>query len=184
MLLFVGIGNKGKQYENTRHNIGFEALDAMCSVLNINPSEIQKFLSICFSFEYKLQKILCIKPQTFVNLSGSAVLQVTNFYKIKPEDVFVFHDDIELEVGRIKLKTGGGHAGHNGLKSIDEVISKSYNRIRIGVGKPEHKEDVSNYVLSKFKQNELIDIQQKLEVIFKNLDLLLLKDFAALSNLL
>lgn len=184
MFLFVGIGNKGEKYNRTRHNIGFEALDLMCKSLDFSPSYTQKFLSLCFTFEYASQKIMCIKPQTFVNLSGSAVSQVAGFYKINPENIFVFHDEVELEIGRIKFKNGGGHAGHNGLKSIDEAIGKNYNRIRIGVGRPENKEDLANYVLAPFKKLEEEIIHNKLKIIFQNLDLLLKNDFDKLSNLI
>ena len=184
MFLFVGIGNKGEKYNHTRHNIGFEALDVMCRTFDFTPTEVQKFLSVCFTFQHKGEKIMCIKPQTFVNLSGSAVLQVASFYKINPEDIFVFHDEVELEVGRIKFKTGGGNAGHNGLKSIDEVIGKEYNRVRIGVGRPPEKDDLAGYVLAKFKKTEEEEICCKLKMIFQNLDLLLAKDFDKLLNLL
>lgn len=181
MFLFVGLGNKGAEYLKTRHNIGFIALDALCKTLEINQNSILKFSSEVFSFEFKNQKIICAKPQTFMNLSGKAVLELMRFYKIPIENIFVFHDDIDLEFAKIKFKIGRGNGGHNGLKSLDETIGNGYTRIRIGIGRPEFKDDVSNFVLSNFKKDELLEIQAKLKKIFENVQELLNKNFSALG---
>ena len=160
MLLFVGLGNKGNEYLNTRHNAGFLALDLLAKYLELPQNEILKFQSSIFSLDFQNQKILCLKPQTYMNLSGRAVLQAMQFYKIAIEDIFVFHDDIDIECGKIKFKIGGGAGGHNGLKSLDETIGKNYTRIRIGVGRPEFKDDVSDFVLSNFKKDEWIATEE------------------------
>ena len=148
MLLIVGLGNPGIQYENTRHNIGFKVIDQL--VLDFGANEISKS-----SFQGKLFKapnLLLLKPTTFMNLSGNSVQAVKNFYKI--DDIIVIHDDIDLPFSTLRFKNGGGHGGHNGLRSIDSMIGKEYNRVRMGVGKPEHKSQVVDYVLGNFSDEE------------------------------
>jgi PTH1 family peptidyl-tRNA hydrolase len=181
MLLFVGLGNKGGEYDNTRHNAGFLALDFLAEYLEIERREILQFKSSVFSIDFKGEKIICVKPQTFMNLSGEAVLSIMQFYKIPLTNIFVFHDDIDLELAKIKFKIGGGAGGHNGLKSLDDLIGKDYTRIRIGVGRPEHKDDVSNFVLSNFKKGELENIQDALLLVCKNLDNLIAKNFSVIK---
>jgi len=150
MLLIVGLGNPGTQYENTRHNIGFRVIDKLVSDSGAN--EISKS-----SFQGKLFKapnLLLLKPTTFMNLSGNSVQAVKNFYKIDLEDIIVIHDDIDLPFSALRFKSGGGHGGHNGLRSIDAMIGKEYTRVRMGVGKPEHKSQVADYVLHDFSTEE------------------------------
>ncbi len=150
MTLFVGLGNPGSQYENTRHNIGFRVIDKL--VDDFSTRDISKT-----SFQGKLNRAsnsLFLKPTTFVNLSGKSVQSVKNFFKIDLEDVIVIHDDIDLPFGAVRFKKGGGHGGHNGLKSIDNHITKEYLRVRVGVGKPEHKSQVVDYVLHDFNDDE------------------------------
>jgi len=148
-MLIVGLGNPGSDYEKTRHNIGFMVIDEL-----ITRHNAIKLSSSNFEGElYKFQNHLLLKPLTFMNLSGNSVVKVKNFYKI--EDVVVIHDDLDLPFGALRFKKGGGHGGHNGLKSIDAMIGKEYIRIRVGIGKPEHKGEVVSYVLSSFsKENE------------------------------
>jgi len=155
MKLIVGLGNPGPTYSQTRHNIGFMVIDSL--IEELNPNNISKK-----SFEgelYKYKDLLLLKPTTFMNLSGKSVQAVVNFYKINLDDILVIHDEIDIPFGAIKLKKGGGNGGHNGLKSIDSLITKEYNRLRLGVGKPERKEMVASYVLSKFepKEQEVLD---------------------------
>jgi peptidyl-tRNA hydrolase, PTH1 family len=183
MFLFVGLGNKGAEYENTRHNAGFLALDLLASFFNQPRTEILKFKSSIFSLSFNGEKIICAKPQTFMNLSGSAVLQAMQFYKIPIENIFVFHDDIDLEVGKIKFKTGGGSGGHNGLKSIDALIGNNYNRVRIGVGRPQFTNDVSNFVLSNFVKQEWIEIENNLNNVFDRLSFLISKKFSLINSI-
>lgn len=150
MLLIVGLGNPGVQYENTRHNIGFKVIDKL--ILDFGARDISKS-----SFKGKLFKssnFLFLKPTTFMNLSGESVQIVKNFYKIDIADIVVIHDDIDLPFLALRFKNGGGHGGHNGLRSIDSMISKEYNRVRMGVGKPEYKSQVVDYVLGDFSVEE------------------------------
>ncbi|RXJ84297.1 aminoacyl-tRNA hydrolase [Arcobacter sp. CECT 8985] len=151
MSLIVGLGNIGEKYLLTRHNIGFMVIDEMAR--NLNTSNINKsnFKADVLKSSYDL----LVKPQTYMNLSGDAVVAIKNYYKIENDDIIVIHDDLDLPFGSIKFKIGGGHGGHNGLKSIDSNIGKDYIRVRIGIGKPEHREDVINYVLDNFSKEEL-----------------------------
>ncbi len=150
-ILFIGLGNPGPEYENNRHNIGFKVIEA---IANANASSgFKKMLSTEFSvYSFGNKKIILAKPQTFMNLSGRSVRFLVDFYKISISNVYVFHDDIDLEFAKVKVKNGGGNGGHNGLKSIDALIGKDYWRIRIGVGRPQEKSMVSSYVLHDFDQ--------------------------------
>ena len=156
MILFVGLGNPGSQYENTRHNIGFKVIDKLvadCAINGLPARDISKT-----SFQGKLYRAansLFLKPTTFMNLSGKSVQSVKHFFKVELENVIVVHDDIDLPFGAVRFKRGGGHGGHNGLKSLDTHITKEYLRVRIGVGKPEHKSQVADYVLHEFSQDEI-----------------------------
>jgi len=147
-MLIVGLGNPGSDYNFTRHNIGFMVVDEC-----IKKNSATKLSSSSFKGElYKFQNHFLLKPLTFMNLSGESVVKVKNFYKI--EDVVVIHDDLDLPFGALRFKKGGGHGGHNGLKSIDAHISKEYIRVRVGIGKPEHKGEVVSYVLGRFSQDQ------------------------------
>ena len=151
MKLIVGLGNPGKEYEKTRHNVGFMVIDEITK--NLTTSNIQKS-----NFHSTLEKSaydLYSKPTTFMNNSGMAVQAIKEYYKLDMEDIIVIHDDIDLPFGTVKFKIGGGHGGHNGLRSIDAHIGKEYIRVRIGVGKPQDKADVANYVLNNFSKEEL-----------------------------
>ena len=147
-MLIVGLGNPGPNYEKTRHNIGFMVIDEL-----VRRQNAQKLSSSNFNGElFKFSNHFLLKPLTFMNLSGDSVVAVKKFYKI--EDVVVIHDDLDLPFGALRFKKGGGHGGHNGLKSTDERISREYARVRMGIGKPEHKGEVSSYVLGNFNQDE------------------------------
>ena len=173
MHLLVGLGNIGRDYESTRHNFGFLLLDKIISDYNL-VLQSKKFKSEIFIGEINQQKIIAIKPQTFMNLSGNAVLEVANFYKILPEKIIVFHDDLDLVLGKIKVKTGGGNAGHNGLKSLDEMIGKDYMRLRLGIGRPLNKEfETSDYVLGKFTKEEFLEVEKISQKISNLLNILL-----------
>ncbi|MBU0721306.1 aminoacyl-tRNA hydrolase [bacterium] len=146
-MLIVGLGNPGSVYEKTRHNIGFMVIDELKSRHNASK------LSSSFNGElYKFSEHFLLKPLTYMNLSGESIVTVKNFYKI--DKVLVIHDDLDLPFGTLRFKFGGGHGGHNGLKSTDEKISKNYIRVRMGIGKPEHKGEVASYVLSNFSAAE------------------------------
>ena len=160
MHLVVGLGNVGREYEFTRHNFGFLALDQICSAHSFS-SLGKKFKSEVFAGEIAGKKILALKPQTFMNLSGLAVAEAASFYKIDLKKIFVLHDDVDLDLGRLKVKIGGGSGGHNGLKSLDESVGKNYLRIRLGVGRPANKEfETADYVLGKFSQDELKKLEE------------------------
>lgn len=158
MFLLVGLGNHGKSYEKTRHNFGFLTLDEIIKYFNLTGA-IKKFSSLTFSGQINQHKIIAIKPQTYMNNSGISVLEAAKFYKIAPENIIIFHDEIDIKFGEIRIKQGGGNAGHNGLKSIDSRIGKNYHRFRLGVGRPIHEnQEVSDYVLSNFSKSELEEI--------------------------
>jgi len=147
-MLIVGLGNPGSAYENNRHNIGFMVIDEL-----IKRQNAKKLSSSSFKGElFKFQNHFLLKPLTFMNLSGDSIVAVKNFYKV--DKVVVIHDDLDLPFGTLRFKYAGGHGGHNGLKSTDEKISKEYARVRMGIGKPEHKGEVASYVLGDFTEKE------------------------------
>ena len=160
MKLVVGLGNPGEKYALTRHNIGFMAVDVMVSEFNSQTWQ-KKFNSLIQSHLIKNSKVLFIKPLTYMNLSGLAVKLAMNFYRISSENIVVFHDDIDIPLGAVRLKKGGGHGGHNGLKSIIDKVGQDFIRVRIGVSRPENK-DVSNYVLSEFSAPEIALLNKSL----------------------
>lgn len=160
MHLLVGLGNIGQEYELTRHNFGFLTIDQIVDDYSLS-SQGKKFKGEIFSGEINGEKVIALKPHTFMNLSGRSVGEAANFYKIPTKNIFVFHDDIDLDLSRVKIKVSGGNAGHNGLKSIDEAIGKNYVRIRLGVGRSENTNiQTADHVLGKFTQNEMIQVDK------------------------
>ncbi len=160
MHLLVGLGNIGREYEVTRHNFGFLLLDEIIDKYDLEPQS-KKFRSEVFVGEINDEKIIALKPQTFMNRSGHAVLEAASFFKIDPRNILVFHDDLDLPLGKVRVKIGGGNAGHNGLKSIDETIGKHYMRLRLGIGRPENKAfATSDYVLGKFTREEIVTVEE------------------------
>ncbi len=155
-MLIVGLGNPGPNYAHTRHNIGFMVIDALVARQNAH-----KISTSANAELFKFDNHFLLKPLTFMNLSGDAVVQVKSFYKV--DDVVVIHDDLDLPFGTVRFKCGGGHGGHNGLRSIDAKIGKEYIRIRMGIGKPEHKGEVASYVLSGFTTQEKAYLQDRIE---------------------
>lgn len=172
-MLIVGLGNPGKEYLTTRHNVGFLALDTIAHITNLSLSENNKFRSAVATGELAHHKMILAKPITFMNLSGQAVQLICHYYKIPTSNIIVIHDDIDLELGQVKIKSGGGHAGHNGLKSIDNCCGNGYWRIRIGVGRPKNNEDVARYVLDNFSKEEKIVIDNIIHKLGQNIDLIL-----------
>ncbi|MFT4718019.1 MAG: PTH1 family peptidyl-tRNA hydrolase [Rickettsiales bacterium] len=170
MILLVGLGNPGTKYENTRHNAGFLAIEHLSDKFSFDKKS-DKFDSEFFSGEISSKKIIAIKPQAFMNLSGSAVQKFSTFYKIPTDKIFVFHDEIDLKIATHKIKFAGGNAGHNGLKDIDSKIGKNYHRIRIGVGRPEDSRfEISDYVLGKFSLAERNAVNQQIINITDNIE--------------
>ena len=149
MLIWVGLGNPGAKYAGNRHNIGFMALDRIADDHGFSPWK-RSFQGLISEGRLGSERVLLLKPETFMNLSGQAVGEALRFHKLTPAEVTVFHDELDLAPGRIKVKLGGGHAGHNGLRSIHAHIGEAYHRIRLGIGHPGHKDQVASYVLHDF----------------------------------
>lgn len=172
MLLLVGLGNPGKQYEHNRHNIGFMAVDEIIYRHNFSEPKA-KFQGLLSEGRLNTEKTLILKPMTFMNLSGKSVSEAARFYKIPPENIFVFYDELDLEIGKIKFKTGGGNAGHNGLRSMDQYINKNYHRIRIGIGHPGHKDRVTGHVLGDFSKTDQAWLEPMIDAIGRSADKLI-----------
>jgi len=149
MKLFVGLGNPGSKYAGNRHNIGFMALDRIAADHGFAPWR-NKFQGKVSEGRLGREKVILLKPETFMNLSGQSVGEAMRFYKLTPEDVTVFHDELDLAPGKCRVKMGGGHAGHNGLRSMHQHIGDTYQRVRLGIGHPGHKDRVAAYVLHDF----------------------------------
>ena len=156
MFLIVGLGNPGKQYEHTRHNIGFDVMDALAEKYNISISE-KKHKTLCGKGVINGVKVVLAKPQTYMNLSGDSVGEMAQFYKIPPENIIVINDDISLDVGRIRVRPKGSAGGHNGLKSIIyRLNSDTFPRVKMGVGAPKHEDyDLADFVLGRFTKEEI-----------------------------
>ena len=180
-MLLVGLGNPGTEYAKTRHNIGFMAVDEIVRRYSFPPFKT-KGKGVLSTDTLDNQKIFILKPHTFMNLSGEAVLGTCSFYKLTPQDIIVFHDDIDLALGKIKVKRGGSSGGHNGLKSIDSHIGPDYLRVRIGVGHPQGKADVVNWVLGTFNREETPIIDDTIHKIAEHLPLLLKGDEQTFMN--
>jgi PTH1 family peptidyl-tRNA hydrolase len=170
--LIVGLGNPGPEYVGNRHNIGFMALDALAARAKAEMWR-RKFKGEIASLALADQPCALLKPMTFMNLSGESVGEAMRFYKLNPADVIVIHDDMDLLPGKVKVKQGGGAAGHNGLKSIDAHIGPDYWRVRLGVGHPENRAVVTDYVLSNFAKADQVWLGPLLEALADNFLLLL-----------
>lgn len=149
MKLFIGLGNPGRKYERNRHNIGFMAVDRIAADHGFTPWRT-RFQGEAAEGRLGAERVVLLKPATFMNLSGQSVGEALRFYKLEPADVTVFHDELDLAPGKLRVKTGGGHAGHNGLRSLHQHIGEAYARVRIGIGHPGNKDRVADYVLSDF----------------------------------
>ena len=149
MKLIVGLGNPGAKYAQNRHNIGFMAMDIIAADHGFSPWR-SKFQGQICDGRFGAQKVTLLKPGTFMNLSGQSVGEAMRYLKVVHQDVIVFHDELDLAPGKVRLKTGGGHAGHNGLRSIHGHIGPDYDRVRMGIGHPGHKDAVAGYVLRDF----------------------------------
>lgn len=182
MFLIVGLGNPGAEYAGTRHNIGFMAADELHRYYKFS-SYKSKFDGLIAEGAIGGEKVLLLKPQTFMNLSGNSVIKAANFYKILPENIIVIHDDMDLPIGKIKTKIGGGAGGHNGLKSIDAAITPNYNRIRIGVGHPQSGgAAVINHVLSKFSKADMALVEGNISLVVESIGVLIKQGMTDYSN--
>jgi PTH1 family peptidyl-tRNA hydrolase len=159
MLLFEGLGNPTPDSENNRHNVGFKIIDSINKNFGLSKQK-PKFKGLLTTGNVGDQKIYAIKPLTFMNNSGICIRELIEYFKIDAEDVIVFHDDLDVEFGKIKAKFGGSSAGHNGIASIDKFIGKDYSRVRIGIGKPKENIEVGDFVLQNFEEDELAGIEK------------------------
>ena len=181
MLLLVGLGNPGSNYTNTRHNIGFKIIDAINSHFKLSKQK-PKFKGLLTTGTIGNKKVYAIKPLTFMNNSGICIRELIEYFKIDPEDVIVFHDDLDVEFGKIKAKFGGSSAGRNGIASIDKFIGKDYSRVRIGIGKPKEKIEVGDFVLQNFEEDEMIGIEKVSNNIIDAISLLVEKKLDLFSS--
>jgi len=171
MLLFVGLGNPGPRYAGNRHNIGFMAVEAIARRRDIAPWR-SKFQGVAVEGTIARQRVLLLLPGTFMNDSGRAVAEAARFYQIEPASTVVFHDELELPPGKLRVKTGGGNAGHNGLRSISSHIGNDYKRVRLGIGHPGQKHLVEPYVLSDFAKSDRPWVEALCEIVADNAALL------------
>ena len=181
MLLLVGLGNPGSNYTNTRHNIGFKIIDAINSHFKLSKQK-PKFKGLLTTGNIDEKKIYAIKPLTFMNNSGTAIKELIDYFKIDAKDVIVFHDDMDIDFGKIKAKFGGSSAGHNGINSIDKFIGKDYSRVRIGIGKPDKKISVSDFVLNDFTDDEQEHLEKITSNIIESLSILIDKKLDLFSS--
>ena len=181
MLLFVGLGNPTPDSENNRHNVGFKIIDTINKKFSLSKQK-PKFKGLLTTRNIGDKKVYAIKPLTFMNNSGVCIRELIEYFKIDAEDVIVFHDDLDIEFGKIKAKFGGSSAGHNGIASIDKFIGKDYSRVRIGIGKPKNGIEVADYVLQNFDEDESIGIEKISKDITESISILVEKKLDLFSS--
>ena len=181
MNLFIGLGNPGQSYERNRHNLGFAVIDKIAEHYSLGIWKDKFKGSIC-DFIIENQKVILFKPSDYMNNSGYSTSELINFYKIPKNNVFVFFDDVELSPGKIRVKLGGGHAGHNGIRDIIEKIGVDFWRIRLGIGHPGTKKDMGKYVLSNFSDSDQKWIDIMIASIVDNLKLIVNNDINNFMN--
>ena len=181
MLLFVGLGNPTPDSENNRHNVGFKIIDSINKKFGLSKQK-PKFKGLLTTGNIGNEKIYAIKPLTFMNNSGICIREVIEYFKISVEDIIVFHDDLDIEFGKIKTKFGGSSAGHNGIASIDKFIGKDYSRVRVGIGKPKNNVEVADYVLQNFDEDESIGIEKVSKDITESISILVEKKLDLFSS--
>ena len=159
MLLLVGLGNPTPNSDNNRHNVGFKIIDSINKKFSLSKQK-PKFKGLLTTGNIASKKVYAIKPLTFMNNSGICIRELIEYFKINSEDIIVFHDDLDVEFGKIKTKFGGSSAGHNGIASIDKFIGKYYSRVRIGIGKPKGNIEIADYVLQNFDEDESLKIEK------------------------
>ncbi len=181
MKIIAGLGNPGAQYAGNRHNIGFMAVDALQRLPSFAPWS-RKFKAEISEGDIAGEKILLMKPLTYMNLSGESVGEAMRFYKLSPADIIAIHDELDLPAGRARIKTGGGHGGHNGLKSLDAHCGKEYRRLRLGIGHPGDKERVHGHVLGDFAKADKTWLEPLLDAIADNASMLVKVEDSQLMN--
>ena len=181
MLLFVGLGNPNTNNSNNRHNVGFFVIDAINQKFKLSKQK-PKFKGLLTTGKIDEKKVYAIKPLTFMNNSGVCIKELIEYFKIDVKDVFVFHDDMDIDIGKVKAKHGGGSAGHNGIDSIDKNIGKNYARIRIGIGRPKKNSTAADHVLDNFSGDEKQNVDNVTKNIVESFSILINKDLNLFSS--
>ena len=181
MLLLVGLGNPNPNNSNNRHNVGFSVIDAINKKFKLSKQK-PKFKGLLTTGKIEEQKVFAIKPLTFMNSSGVCIKEIIEYFKIEAKDVFVFHDDMDIDIGKVKVKFGGSDAGHNGIESIDKNIGKNYSRIRIGIGRPKNNTTGADHVLDNFSKDEKQSVETVTENILDSLFILIQKNLDLFSS--
>ena len=181
MLLLVGLGNPTPNSNNNRHNIGFKVVDAINQKFGLSKQK-PKFKGLLTTGNIGEKKVYAIKPLTFMNNSGICIRELIEYFKIDAEDVIVFHDDLDVDFTKIKTKFGGSSAGHNGIASIDKFIGKDYSRVRVGIGKPEKKIEISDFVLTNFSEEEKEELGKVIQNIIESMPILIDKKLDLFSS--
>ena len=181
MLLLVGLGNPSPHNKNNRHNVGFSVIDAINQKFKLSKQK-PKFKGLLTTGKIEEQKVYAIKPLTFMNSSGICIKELIEYFKINVKDVFVFHDDMDIDLGKVKVKFGGSSAGHNGIESIDKNIGKNYSRVRIGIGRPKKNAVASDHVLDNFTNDEKNHVEKVTNNITESLSVLINKDLDLFSS--
>ena len=181
MLLLVGLGNPNPNNSTNRHNVGFLVIDAINQKFKLSKQK-PKFKGLLTTGNIEEQKVFAIKPLTFMNSSGICIKELIEYYKIEVKDVFVFHDDMDIDIGKVKAKLGGSNAGHNGIDSIDKNIGKNYSRVRIGIGRPKNNSTDVDHVLDNFSVDEKQNVEEIINNIIKSLSILIKKDLDLFSS--
>jgi len=181
MLLLVGLGNPNPNDSNNRHNVGFVVIDKINAKFKLSKQK-PKFKGLLTTGKINEQKVFAIKPLTFMNNSGICIKELIEYFKIDIKDVFVFHDDMDIDIGKIKAKIGGSNAGHNGIDSIDKNIGKNYSRIRIGIGRPNKNSTGIDHVLDNFSGDEKQNVEKVTNNIIESLSILINKDLDLFSS--
>ncbi len=181
MILLVGLGNPTPDSQDNRHNIGFKIIDAINQKFGLSKQK-PKFKGLLTTGNISNKKVYAIKPLTFMNNSGICIRELIEYFKIDAEDVIVFHDDLDVDFTKIKTKFGGSSAGHNGIESIDKFIGKEYARVRVGIGKPQKKVEVSDFVLTNFTEEETIELKKLIQNIIDSMPILIDKKLELFSS--
>ena len=181
MLLFVGLGNPNPNNSDNRHNVGFLVIDAINTKFKLSKQK-PKFKGLLTTGNIDEQKVYAIKPLTFMNSSGICIKELIEYFKIDVNDVFVFHDDMDIDIGKVKVKFGGGNAGHNGIESIDKNIGSHYSRVRIGIGRPKNNSTGSDHVLDNFSNDEKQSVEEVTKNIVESFSILIKKDLDLFSS--
>ena len=181
MLLLVGLGNPNPNNSDNRHNVGFLVIDAINQKFKLSKQK-PKFKGLLTTGKIEEQKVFAIKPLTFMNNSGICIKELIEYFKINVKDVFVFHDDMDIDLGKVKVKFGGNSAGHNGIDSIDKNIGKNYSRVRIGIGRPIKNSEGADHVLENFSIDEKDGVEEVTKNIIESLSILINKDLDLFSS--